>query len=90
MKAHWLDYDNQVLVTGTLDPVEAMAFLEAEAAKVGPGEGVEGDVVDKLMRAKEMTGVPERGVMVPQHPEAEFAWLWLPRDNGRCRAVNFQ
>lgn len=90
MKAHWLNYDEQVLVTGTLDPVEALAFLEAEAAKIGPNEGRDGDIWDKHDRAKNLKGVPERGVMVPQHPEAEFAWIWLAKDNGRCKAVNFQ
>ena len=90
MKAHWLNYDEQVLVTGTLDPVEAIHFLEDEAAKVKPGEGREGDIVDKHLRALELTGIPERGVMVPQHPEAEHAWLWYARDKGRVRAVNFR
>ena len=90
MKAHWMNYDEQVLVTGTLDPAEALRFLESEAMKVAPGDGIEGDIVDKHLRALELKGIPERGSMVPQHSEAEHAWLWYAKDNGRVKAVNFQ
>lgn len=89
MKAHWLNGDEQVLVTGTLDPKEALAFLEAEASKIKPGYGFEGDVRDKYLRALDETGVPERGNIIPQHPEADYRWLWMAADKGRCKAVLF-
>lgn len=90
MKAHWLNCDESVLVTGTLDPVEARAHLALEAAKIiKAGKGRDGDVVDMYERAQELTAIPERGVIVPQHPEAEYRWIWYAKDNGRVRAVKF-
>lgn len=89
MKAHWLNEDESVLVTGTLDPAEALAFLENEAAKITPGQGREYDARDQYLRALEVTGIPERGNIIPQHPEAEYRWMWMAADNGRCKAVNF-
>ncbi len=90
MKAHWLNGDEQVLVTGTIDPAAALAYLESEVAKIAPGEGREYDVADMLIRAREVPGVPERGNIIPQHPEAEYTWLWYSDEKGRCKAVNFQ
>lgn len=90
MKAHWLNGDECVLVTGTLDPVEALRFLETEAAYIVPGQGHEGDVRDKYLRALDAKGVPERGNIIPQHPEAEYPWMWMAKDDGRCKAVNFE
>lgn len=90
MKAHFLNGDETVLVTGTLDPDVALAHLEAEAAKIAPGEGREYDVRDMLLRAQEVTGHPERGNIVPQHPEAEYRWIWMAAPDGRCRGVMFE
>jgi len=90
LKAHWLNCDESVIVTGTLDPAEALAHLEGEAAKIKPGEGHEYDAGDMLIRAQDAKGFPERGNIIPQHPEAEYRWVWYSADNGRCKAVKFE
>jgi hypothetical protein len=90
MKAHWLNGDECVLVTGTLDPMEALAHIEAKAAKIAPGEGREFDARDMFFRALDVPGRAERGNIVPQHPEAEYRWVWMAADNGRCKAVVFE
>ena len=90
MKAHFLNGDETVLVTGTLDPAEALAFLDSESRKIPNGEGREGDIADMYLRARDATGHPERGNVVPQHPEAEYTWVWMAAPNGRCKGVTFE
>lgn len=77
MKAHWLNDGESVLVTGTLDPETAKAFLE----DLEP---------DMFAFAEDHAGRADRGNIIPQHPEADYRWVWMSANKGRCRAVMFE
>lgn len=76
MNAHWLDGGESVLVTGTQDPEIARQYI----ANNEP---------DMYEFAENDPGYPCRGNIVPQHPEAEYRWVWYLNENGRTRAVTF-
>lgn len=76
MNAHWLNDGESILVTGTLDVAEATGYIKA----------TEPDMADFI---EECPGRPQRGNIVPQHPEAEYRWMWYANDKGRVRAVTF-
>jgi len=76
MNAHWLNDGEQVLVTGTDDPEQARGYL----AEFEP---------DMLKFASEDPGYPHRGNVIPQHPEADYRWVWYANSNGRVKAVTF-
>lgn len=77
MKAHWLNNGETVLVTGTSDVTAALAHLEEYEP-------------DMHSFAEDHKGHPERGNIIPQHPEADYRWVWYAKNDGRVKSVHFE
>ena len=76
MNGHWLNDGESVLVTGTEDPEVARLYLVQN--EPGMAEFAEND-----------PGYPHRGNIIPQHPEADYRWIWHSNSKGRVKAVTF-
>jgi hypothetical protein len=78
VNAHWINESDWVLVTGTLDVVEAENYLLS----------TEPDMVDFISET-EAQGRPARGIIYPAGQYSDYDWFWAERKKGRVKAVIF-